>query len=322
MCCDNCLRGRQNDPEVVLTDKESKTLALIDRLHTQIRPTPPGPGASQDVIDVDALTENPKRAGPRRAERLQTVRSAINEWRSSMWSQLYSDCAWGPSTLIPDAIVTKLATRSHILTVEDIKNEIPDWDFADDYGSTILKLIQKTDDCWKEDHAHKIQTKKELRKRRSSENKEHREEERRTKKRMETALRRGERTQINTVPQTSQPSFLPVPSTSSLASSHIFPQPLHVLPQPSHPSHAFPHPMHAFPQPLAHGFPPSQPSVHGFFSQPPVYYGFPQPTAHGFPQPIYFIPGPAYPHTAQVQPHTESCPLSDLTVNQKIQNQP
>ena len=94
------------------------------------------------------------------------------------------------------------------------------------------------------------------------------------------------------------------------------------FPQPSHPSHAFPHPMHAFTQPLAHGFPPSQPSVHGFFSQPPAYYGFPQPTALSFPQPIYFIPGPAYPHTAQVQPHTESCPLSDLTVNQKIQNQP
>lgn len=139
-------------------------------LHTQIQPRPPS--ASQDIIDVDALKESPKHTAPCHTERLKAVRSAINEWRSSTWSQLYSDCAWGPSTLIPDAIVTKLATHSHIPTVEDIKNEIPNWDFADNYGSTILKLIQKTDNFWKEDHPQKIQTKKELQRQCSSENKE------------------------------------------------------------------------------------------------------------------------------------------------------
>jgi hypothetical protein len=35
---------------------------------------------------------------------------------------------------------------SHILTVDDIKHEIPDWDFVNNYGSNVLGLIQKTND--------------------------------------------------------------------------------------------------------------------------------------------------------------------------------
>ena len=235
--------------------------------------------ASQDIIDVDALNvspENSKRVGQRRGERLQSLRSAINEWRSLTWTQNYGDCAWGPNTLLPDAVVTKLAARAHISTLDDIKNDIPEWDFVDDYGSTLLELIQKTDDIWKENHAQELQTKKDLRKRRSIENKEQREEERRIKKRAETAQRNATKTpQINTFPHPAapqpspwltQPLFLPSPSTSS----HIFPQPLHTF----------------------------QP-----YPQPPQFY----------PQPIFFVPGPGF---AQVQPYAESRMLSDLTVTQ------
>lgn len=133
------------------------------------------------------LQKNPKRVGQCPGERLQSLRSVINEWRSLTWTQNYGNCAWGPNTLLPDAVVTKLAARAHISTLDDIKNDIPEWDFVDNYGSTLLELIQKTDDIWKENHAQELQTKKDLRKRRSIENKEQREEERCIKKRAETA---------------------------------------------------------------------------------------------------------------------------------------
>ena len=185
LCCDNCLRGRQRDPEIILTDVQTKILAFMDRLQNRIHPC-----ASKDVIDVDAISiapEAPKRAGLRRTERLQTVRDAITNWRSTTWLQHYCDCAWGPNTLIPDSIVAKLAARSSILTIEDMKNEVPDWVFIEDYGPAILELIHQTDNLWKEEHTQKIQIKKEIRKRSSIENKEHREEERRIRKRAETA---------------------------------------------------------------------------------------------------------------------------------------
>ena len=223
LCCDNCLRRRREDPGHILTDAESNLLALIDRIQTQLKPS-----TSKSVIDVDDISaENSKRQGlgSRHTDRLQSCRTAIIEWRSRTWSENYSDCAWGPTVLLPDAIVTKLATRSHILTVEDIKREVPDWDFVIEYGTIILDLIQKTDDLWKEDHACKLKANKDTRKQRTIENKQHREEERRVKKQAETAQRKSERTWINAF---AQPSFFPGPLAST--SSHPYSQPIFFVP--------------------------------------------------------------------------------------------
>ena len=55
-----------------------------------------------------------------------------------------------------------MAACSHISTIKDIKNEIPEWDFVDEYGSMLLELIQKTDNIWKEDHAKNLQIEKKI----------------------------------------------------------------------------------------------------------------------------------------------------------------
>jgi superfamily II DNA helicase RecQ len=222
LCCDNCLRGRRNNSEAFLTNEESNILTLIDRIENQISPR-----SIKEVIDVDTLVtpaETPKRPGPRRTERLQSCRDALTKWRGRTWSEKYSDCAWGPNVLLSDAIVTKLATRSHLSTIEDIRKEIPEWDFVDDYGRIVLDLIRETDETWKEVHARRLQLNKEGRKRRSLENKEQREEERRTKKRAETVQRTTERTWINTY---SQPTFIPCPPSTS---SHTVSQPIFFVP--------------------------------------------------------------------------------------------
>ena len=242
------------------------------------------PSASQAIIDIDALNispENTKRPGQRRGERLQRLRSAIINWRNVTWSQSYSDCAWGPSTLLPDVIVTKLAMRSHIDTLEDIKQEFPEWDFVDDYGSTLLKLIQTTNNIWKEDHSQQLQNKKELRKRRSLENKEQREEKRRTKKQAETVQRSiAKATQINAPsPWPTQP-FLPHPSTSSLIPSQpAFPQQSQFYPQQSQ---YYPQQLQSYPQQLQ--FYPQQSQ---FYPQQSQYY--PQ-QSQSYPQQSQFYP--------------------------------
>ena len=233
LCCDNCLRERRDNPNHILTDAESILLALMDRIQNQLK-SKPSTSETNCIIDVDDISaENPKRPGVRRTGRLQSCRNAIIEWRSRTWLENYSDCAWGPNVLLPDAIITKLATRSHILTTEDIKREIPDWDFVNDYGSIILDIIQKTDDLWKEDHASKLKANKDTRKRCSIENKQHREEERRIKKQAETAQRKSEKTWINTFahPLIAQPSFFPGPlASTSSTSSHLYPQPIFFVP--------------------------------------------------------------------------------------------
>ena len=156
----------------ILTKEESDILGLIDRIETQITPPP-----IQDIIDVDSPAV-PKQLAPRRTKRLQRCRNAINQWRRATWLENYINCAWGPNILVPDAIVTKLAARSHILTVEDIKKEIPEWELVDDHGPAVLDVIQKTDEVWKQDRAIEIEAKKAMRKQRSLENKENRDKER------------------------------------------------------------------------------------------------------------------------------------------------
>ena len=329
LCCDNCLRRRRDDPNHILTKPESNIIALMDRIQTKRRPS-----TSQEshIIDVDALSipaEDPKRTGRRCEDRLQCCRDAINEWRSRTWLEKDSNCAWGPSMLLPNTVLTKLATRSHILTVEDIKKELPDWDhFADEQGPAVLELIQKTDIIWNEGHTCELQDKKEIRKRRSTENKELREEERHTKRsknRAETVRQKNEEAWTNTFVQ-SVGLGVPLPHLSR------GPLPLPPGPQalPYPPSHLpFPPGHFPFPPgPQALPYPPGHlPSPPGHFPFPPGPQALPYPPSHlpfssgpsASPQSLFSMPG--YPVYPQIPYHIGSCIPSDFVIPQNAQNQ-
>ena len=62
----------------------------------------------------------------------------------------FEDCIFGVETILPDKILTKLTAQLSIQTTRDLATEVPEWDFADEYGAEILYALKKVDDRWKE----------------------------------------------------------------------------------------------------------------------------------------------------------------------------
>ena len=158
-CCDLCVRTKQDRGDGILSDQESSILKLLDRINSRTNPD-----TIHEVIDVDHECTNMATHAPqRRTDRLQACRDALNRWRDQCWEQHLSDCTWGPKVLLSDPVITKLATRAHITTIESLKSEIPEWDFAGEYGIEVLTTIQDADTHWKEMHQRELQARKENR---------------------------------------------------------------------------------------------------------------------------------------------------------------
>ncbi|KAI0692066.1 P-loop containing nucleoside triphosphate hydrolase protein, partial [Cerioporus squamosus] len=64
---------------------------------------------------------------------------------SDTWTQTYTYCAFSHLALLPDKIVTSLATQARLQSVSDIKRALPLWPFADEHGAEILELLAHID---------------------------------------------------------------------------------------------------------------------------------------------------------------------------------
>ncbi|KAH9965470.1 P-loop containing nucleoside triphosphate hydrolase protein [Russula dissimulans] len=98
------------------------------------------------------------------------------------WRRDYGLCAWGPNVLLAEPVITKLAMNASLSSLEDVKHEVPDWDFASKYGTDVIEVIKGADELWKRDHEQDIQSRKQTCRRQSQENKELREEQQRQQK--------------------------------------------------------------------------------------------------------------------------------------------
>ena len=152
--------------------------------------------ANDDDIEDGAVLQTRKRArlvqpGPRRQERLESARKALSNWCQTLWNTAYSHCVWGPDVLLLDTVLTKLASRARIKTVSDIKNEVPEWLWADDYGDVVLKLLEPIDSAWHEENERKKMENKAKRAKISADKKVKREEDRLEKSRQATEERRA-----------------------------------------------------------------------------------------------------------------------------------
>jgi hypothetical protein len=148
-CCDNCIRRKKDSDSrnqgTLLTQEELDMLSIIDRLDSHTKPC-------REIIDVDMEPTNqaPTKTGKRRGDKLMHCRAAIVHWRTSCWSKNYAGGGWGVAALLPDNIITKLATRTHITTIESLKLEIPEWDFTERHGAEVLAVIAVADREWEE----------------------------------------------------------------------------------------------------------------------------------------------------------------------------
>jgi bloom syndrome protein len=89
----------------------------------------------------------------RRLEHLANVRAALEGWRFKTKRDHYSLRSVTAEAILPNPILTTLASNAHIRTVEDIVTVInPPWIMARRHGEDVLKLLKTLDDAAREGH--------------------------------------------------------------------------------------------------------------------------------------------------------------------------
>ena len=212
---------------------DTDLLRLIERINERIVPTRSQNPISETVDDDEQMgdvadgpldgpalqTGNLKRVrqpGCRRQKRLEAAQKSLSNWRQTVWKAEYSNCIWGPEVLLPDAVLKKLASRARIKTVSDIKDEVPEWLWVDEYGDLVLKLLEPIDSEWYEENEKKKEDKKAKKAKITADKKVKREHDRLEKSRQATVSRTQHRASLTT--QTTQ--AYPGPSTQAYVAYH------------------------------------------------------------------------------------------------------
>ncbi len=208
-CCDLCLMQNtaQNIPWV-RTERKDKIIDLLMRLNIQ--------KSRCDTADSDNQTMpivKKKKAGKgaRRGERFQSCHEALSDWRRWRWRTTYRRCIWGMEVLLPDKVLDILAKAAHIKTVDNIRRDLPEWEWVNDYGAEVLDRLRPIDNQWKAESTHAAEENKAKRRRTSEENKALRDDARHNQKHLDTLRKRA----IHAVESTPGPSRHPLSSTTA-----------------------------------------------------------------------------------------------------------
>ncbi|KAJ3553996.1 hypothetical protein NM688_g3333 [Phlebia brevispora] len=154
-CCDNCLlKQAENAPES-LSDEQRELLAFVQRLRSRTEPP------AQTVPQLAVKKQPTGLPGPRRGEHLAACRRALIDWRWQTWLADFWMCAFDERTVLEDKDLTTLASKARIQTIADVKIEVPNWDFANKYGTAVLKILQEIDEKWRAEREAEQARKKE-----------------------------------------------------------------------------------------------------------------------------------------------------------------
>ncbi|KAJ3966842.1 P-loop containing nucleoside triphosphate hydrolase protein [Lentinula raphanica] len=124
LCCDNCIR--QSNPDHPMLQIE------------QVLPR----AQSSDGESEGSMAPVPTR----RHEHLEQARACLATWRDDTFDLLYSEQPWGPEALLPSPVLTAIATKAQLRTVEDLIS-IARWEeiFARIHGEEVLDLLSSLD---------------------------------------------------------------------------------------------------------------------------------------------------------------------------------
>ncbi len=181
----------QNTPWV-RTEREGQLIDFLKRLNTRKSHDT----ANSDTHNMSNMKKKKAGEGGRRGERFQSCHEALSDWRRWRWRTTYRRCIWGMEVLLPDKILEILAKAAHIKCVDDIRRDIPEWEWVDDYGVEVLDRLRPIDNQWKAESTQAAEANKAKRRRTSEENKAMRDEARRSQKHLETLHKRAMNTGI------------------------------------------------------------------------------------------------------------------------------
>jgi hypothetical protein len=84
----------------------------------------------------------------RREDHLKGARSRLERWRYQTWSDLYSKRPWGYQVLLPDKVLTAVATKAHLATVADLIRAGWSPTHSQKHGDAVLELLRSYDFVW------------------------------------------------------------------------------------------------------------------------------------------------------------------------------
>lgn len=193
-CCDNCVLAKKVAGKA-LSSAEQAVVEFIAQITM-------GSDVGQDETedndedavkceDLDTNLNNAPADAPyrivamRRDQHLADCRACLYRWRMKCWVDNYTYCSFTPQILLPDVVLTRLASWGRLQQVSDIREKIPSWVFADVHGAEVLGLLAEIDLRYHTVAEERKVLEKEARTKRAAETKEARNEERRTRRRLE-----------------------------------------------------------------------------------------------------------------------------------------
>ncbi|KAJ6597432.1 P-loop containing nucleoside triphosphate hydrolase protein [Mycena sp. CBHHK59/15] len=144
ICCDNCLRKRR--PFHALLTKRSPAM---DRPGSPASDTEDSPHQEPDNNGKRGMDEG-ARVADRREEHLQGARTRLERWRYATYIELYTKRQWGYQILLPDKVLTSLATKARFTTVEDLIGGGWSPTHARKHGPAVLQLLGDYDALYRE----------------------------------------------------------------------------------------------------------------------------------------------------------------------------
>lgn len=105
----------------------------------------PEPSTNPNANGKRPMVARPKRASNRRGDHLKDVRACLETWRYRKKRDAYSPSSFATSAILPDPILTVLATKTSLKTVDDLLALKTPWIFAEKHGEEVLEVVRRVD---------------------------------------------------------------------------------------------------------------------------------------------------------------------------------
>ncbi|KAJ7646031.1 hypothetical protein DFH06DRAFT_997805, partial [Mycena polygramma] len=87
----------------------------------------------------------------RKEEHLKGARTRLERWRQETWEELYARRPWGYQVLLPDKVLTSLASKARLTSIDDLIGG-GTWSptHARKHGPAVLELLRDYDALYRE----------------------------------------------------------------------------------------------------------------------------------------------------------------------------
>ncbi|KAJ7812305.1 hypothetical protein B0H14DRAFT_2857217, partial [Mycena olivaceomarginata] len=160
-CCDNCIRratgelddGSTSDP----SDNRPRTPEQPDSISSSAHSTPSKRANANGKRPMGKRGDGP---ALRRGQHLQDARDALGSWRTCTFLGRYSTSPFTDVGILPDKILTSLASK-RIRSLDEMAEKLAvPWMFSQRHGEEVIEVLRRLDHARLEQKAQAAQAKK------------------------------------------------------------------------------------------------------------------------------------------------------------------